>query len=56
MPGLVAHYIFGTEAYHKVTCDMEKHTFHLKKTLFANHGVYSLGLQGPALFFYSLPY
>ena len=55
MPGFVTHYIFGTEAYHKVTCDMEKHTFHLKKTLFANHGVYSLGLQGPDLFFYYLP-
>ncbi len=55
MPGFVTHYIFGTEAYHKLACDTPKHTHDFKKLLSANRSVYSLGLQGPDIFFYYLP-
>ncbi len=55
MPGFITHYIFGTEAYHKLKCDTPKRTHDLKKILSVNRSVYTLGLQGPDLFFYYLP-
>ena len=49
MPGFTTHYLFGWNTY--------KHFLHteLKKTLREHHAAYSLGLQGPDLFFYFLP-
>lgn len=49
MPGFVTHYIFGREAYHKLTCCSQK------KNLYDNRAAFGLGLQGPDIFFYYLP-
>lgn len=49
MPGFTTHYLFGLNVYKQ----MEKNNF--KRTLQENHAAYSLGLQGPDLFFYFLP-
>lgn len=55
MPGFVTHYIFGTEAFRDIQCDSPRQTRTLKRNLSANRSVYSLGQQGPDLFFYYLP-
>lgn len=49
MPGFTTHYLFGLNTY--------KHLEHIKikKILHENHAAYSLGLQGPDIFFYFLP-
>lgn len=49
MPGFTTHYLFGTDTYKK----LEKNA--LKHTIQKQHNAYSLGLQGPDLFFYFLP-
>ncbi|MCI8895635.1 MAG: zinc dependent phospholipase C family protein [Lachnospiraceae bacterium] len=49
MPGFTTHYLFGVNAYKDL-----KNT-PLKKNICGNHAAYSLGLQGPDLFFYYLP-
>lgn len=49
MPGFATHYLFGVDAYRQLRADR------LKKNLRKNHSAFSLGLQGPDLFFYYLP-
>ena len=49
MPGFVTHYLFGVDAYKKIKTDSIR--MNLKK----NHSAYSLGLQGPDIFFFYLP-
>lgn len=49
MPGFTTHYLFGVNAYKQLECP------YLKKTIRDHHAAYSLGLQGPDLFFYFLP-
>lgn len=49
MPGFVTHYIFGRETYHNLSSRT------LKKNLYENRAAYSLGQQGPDIFFYYLP-
>lgn len=48
MPGFTTHYLFGINTYKEMKNDA------LKKILFDHHAVYSLGLQGPDIFFYYL--
>lgn len=49
MPGFTTHYLFGINTYKALKNDP------LKKVIFDNHAAYSLGLQGPDVFFYYLP-
>lgn len=49
MPGFTTHYLFGLNTY-KHLGDIE-----IKKHIHENHAAYSLGLQGPDVFFYFLP-
>lgn len=49
MPGFTTHYLFGINTYKALKNDS------LKKVIFDHHAAYSLGLQGPDLFFYYLP-
>lgn len=49
MPGFVTHYLFGRDAYRRLTSPA------FKKDIFQNHAAYSLGQQGPDIFFYFLP-
>lgn len=49
MPGFTTHYLFGVNAYKRLQ------PTHLKKIIQQEHKAYSLGLQGPDLFFYFLP-
>lgn len=49
MPGFTTHYLFGLNTYRKLD------TNSLKQTIKENHTAYSLGLQGPDVFFYFLP-
>lgn len=49
MPGFTAHYLFGQNIYGQLEPSI------LKKALRDHHAAYSLGLQGPDLFFYFLP-
>lgn len=49
MPGFTTHYLFGRNTY-KHLDDIP-----LKKTLRKYHAAYSIGLQGPDIFFYHLP-
>lgn len=49
MPGFTTHYLFGLNTYKQLS------PIHLKKIIQKNHTVYSLGLQGPDIFFYYLP-
>lgn len=49
MPGFITHYLFGLEVYHALTpCP-------LKSSIKSHKQVYSLGCEGPDLFFYYLP-
>lgn len=49
MPGFVTHHFFGVNAYKQ----LERGP--IKKLISNNHNAYSLGLQGPDLFFYFIP-
>lgn len=49
MPGFTTHYLFGINTYKSLKNDA------LKKIIFDHHAAYSLGLQGPDIFFYYLP-
>lgn len=49
MPGFTTHYLFGLNTYRQFD-----NTF-LKQVIRDNHAAYSLGLQGPDVFFYFLP-
>ncbi len=49
MPGFTTHYLFGVNAYHAMKNDI------MKKNIFDHHAAFSLGLQGPDIFFYFLP-
>lgn len=49
MPGFVTHYLFGRDAYRRLTSPA------FKKDIIQNHAAYSLGQQGPDIFFYFLP-
>lgn len=49
MPGFTTHYLFGINTYKALKNDS------LKKVIFDHHAAYSLGLQGPDIFFYYLP-
>ena len=49
MPGFTTHYLFGINTYKALKNDS------LKKVIFDHHASYSLGLQGPDIFFYYLP-
>lgn len=46
MPGFTTHYLFGQQTYQQL------HTSDLKRTIQKNHTAFSLGLQGPDIFFY----
>lgn len=49
MPGFVTHYLFGRDAYQKLPDSA------LKENILKNHAVYTLGQQGPDIFFYFFP-
>lgn len=49
MPGFTSHYLFGIDAYHRIS-DQK-----IRKNLAHNHSAFSLGLQGPDVFFYYFP-
>jgi hypothetical protein len=49
MPGFTTHYLFGVEAYSHI------HAHPMRDNLKYHHSAFSLGLQGPDLFFYYLP-
>jgi hypothetical protein len=49
MPGFTTHYLFGLEAYRRCTSQ------NVRRLLRSNHSAFSLGLQGPDVFFYYLP-
>lgn len=49
MPGFTTHYLFGINTYKSLKNDS------LKKIIFDHHASFSLGLQGPDIFFYYLP-
>lgn len=49
MPGFTTHYLFGLNTYKHLNQQ------NIKKILRENHAAYSLGLQGPDVFFYFLP-
>lgn len=49
MPGFTTHYLFGITAY-KALAQSD-----FKKNLKCNHAAFSLGLQGPDIFFYDAP-
>ena len=49
MPGFITHYLFGINTYHTLRNKT------LRQDLQQQHAAYSLGLQGPDIFFYFLP-
>lgn len=49
MPGFTTHYLFGLNTWKQMAPNS------LKQTIRQNHAAFSLGLQGPDLFFYFLP-
>lgn len=49
MPGFATHYLFGLNTYKSLKY------MKVKKVLREHHAAYSLGLQGPDVFFYFLP-
>lgn len=49
MPGFTTHYLFGVEAYKRI--ESKK----IRQLIRKNHSAFSLGLQGPDVFFYYLP-
>lgn len=48
MPGFSTHHFFGINAYHKISNNS------IRKIIRKHHNAYSLGQQGPDLFFYFL--
>lgn len=48
MPGFTTHYLFGQQTYQQLPPS------DLKRTIQKNHTAFSLGLQGPDIFFYDL--
>lgn len=49
MPGFVTHYVFGVNAYKKLSNP------DIKEIIKKRHNAFSLGLQGPDIFFYFMP-
>lgn len=49
MPGFTSHYLFGIDAYRRISDPK------IRKNLAHNHSAFSLGLQGPDIFFYFFP-
>jgi hypothetical protein len=49
MPGFTTHYLFGVDAFSQLS------SYPLREKIRINHSAFSLGLQGPDLFFYYLP-
>ena len=49
MPGFTTHYLFGVDACRRLTSTS------MHNMIRRDHSAYALGLQGPDLFFYSLP-
>ncbi len=49
MPGFTTHYLFGRNTYRQLNHNV------LKQIIHSHHAAYSLGLQGPDVFFYFLP-
>lgn len=49
MPGFITHYLFGRDSYKKLPSGA------LKDNILKNHAAYTLGQQGPDLFFYFFP-
>ena len=49
MPGFVTHYVFGVNAYKKLSNP------DIKGIIQKRHNAFSLGLQGPDIFFYFMP-
>lgn len=49
MPGFTTHYLFGQKTYQSLPASA------LKQKIQQNHTAFSLGLQGPDIFFYYLP-
>lgn len=49
MPGFTTHYLFGVQTYQRMEPD------ELRSIIRKNHRAFSLGLQGPDIFFYYLP-
>lgn len=50
MPGFTTHYLFGVNAYRQLNHPI------FKQIIRDQHAAYSLGLQGPDIFFYFLPF
>lgn len=50
MPGFTTHYLFGQQTYQNLRSS------DLKRTIQKYHTVFSLGLQGPDIFFYYIPF
>lgn len=48
MPGFTTHYLFGQQTYQRLRAS------NLKKNIQKYHTVFSLGLQGPDIFFYDI--
>ena len=48
MPGFTTHYLFGQQAYQLIQSES------LRRSIQKRHTVYSLGLQGPDIFFYDI--
>ena len=49
MPGFTTHYLFGVGAYKRLPSPK------IRRIIRTNHSAFSLGLQGPDVFFYYLP-
>lgn len=49
MPGFITHYLFGVDAYKRIADSS------IKRSIRKHHSAFSLGLQGPDLFFYYVP-
>lgn len=49
MPGFTTHYIFGIDAFKRIPMD------NIRSLIRSEHSAFSLGLQGPDLFFYYIP-
>jgi hypothetical protein len=50
MPGFVTHYLYGIDIYKHMN------NLHLKRIIHKYPQAYSLGLQGPDIFFYHIPF
>jgi len=50
MPGFITHYLYGIDVYKNIN------NIHLKRIIHKYPQAYSLGLQGPDIFFYHIPF